>query len=321
MFTRFLQLLSALNRSRKEAKPSRYVGRRRFEVLAYKYQCLVEAISSTENNLVKPAEIRCIQPLGFEADVQEVCLFVSYAPYALIKQNVRYHINSLLGAGIAVVLVINVDDVQADLSRLKVEGLNLSGLYVRENKGFDFGAWAHLYSMMPAGLRLNRLYLVNDSMIGPLSTPMFDKLMQKIKSSTADMLGLIGNAKPVFHLQSFFLVFNQPILMDERFQSFLKTLWLLPTKEMVIDFYEVRLTQLIKNLGYAAEPLYALDTDQYQKTDAVIHRLDELLQVDFPYVKTSMAHRTQGQKILNLFGWSSYEASPPTPSAPTTLSH
>jgi lipopolysaccharide biosynthesis protein len=301
MFARFLQVLSALNRSRKEAKPSRYVRRRRFEVLASKYQCLVEAISSAENNLIKPAEIRCIQPLTFEADVQEVCLFVSYTPHALIKPHVRHHINSLLGAGIAVALVINVDDVQADLSSLNVEGLKLSGLYVRENKGFDFGAWAHLYLMMPAVLGLKRLYLVNDSMIGPLSTPMFEQLMHKINRSTADMLGLIGNAKPVFHLQSFFLVFNQAILMDQRFQSLLKTLWSLPTKEMVIDFYEVRLTQLIKDLGYVAEPMYSIDTDQYQKTDAVIHRLDELLEIDFPYIKTSMAHRPQGRGILKQY--------------------
>lgn len=301
MFTRLFQVLSALNRSRKEAKPSRYVRRSRFEVLAAKYQCLIDAISSTENNLVKPAEIRCVQPLAFEADVQDVCLFVSYTPHALIKPHVRHHINSLLGAGIAVALVINVDDVQADLSSLNVEGLKLSGLYVRENKGFDFGAWAHLYLMMPAGLGLKRLYLVNDSMIGPLTAPMFDKLMLKLKSSTADMLGLIGNAKPVFHLQSFFLVFNQAILMDQRFQSVLKTLWSLPTKEMVIDFYEVRLTQLIKDLGYVAEPLYALAADQHQQTDAVIHRLDELLAIDFPYIKTSMAHSPQGRGILKQY--------------------
>jgi lipopolysaccharide biosynthesis protein len=301
MITRFFQYLSALNRSRKETKPSRFVRRRKFEVLASKYQCLVDAISSTENNLLKPAEIRCLQPLGFEPNVQEVCLFVSYTPHALIKPHVRHHINSLLGAGIAVALVINVDDAQAGLSNLNLDGLKLSGLYVRENKGFDFGAWTHLYSMMPAGLRLNRLYLVNDSMIGPLSSTMFDQLMQKIKSSTADMLGLIGNAKPVFHLQSFFLVFNQHILIDERFQSFFKSVWSLPTKEMVIDFYEVRLTQLIKNLGYKAEPLYAIDTDKHQKTDAVIHRLDELLEIDFPYVKVSMVNKPQGRSILKKY--------------------
>jgi lipopolysaccharide biosynthesis protein len=197
--------------------------------------------------------------------------------------------------------VINVDNVHEDLSSLSVGDLNLSGLYVRENKGFDFGAWGHLYSIMPAGLDISRLYLVNDSMIGPLNSVMFDKLVKKIRSSAADMLGLIANTKPVFHLQSFFLVFNQPILKDARFQSFFKTLWSLPTKEMVIDFYEIRLTQLMKDLGYVAEPLYFLDSVKHQKTDAAIHRLEELLEIDFPYVKASMANKPEGRKILHQF--------------------
>jgi O-antigen ligase len=55
--------------------------------------------------------------------------------------------------------------------------------------------------------------------------------------------------------------------------------------------------------------------------DAVIHRLNELLEIDFPYVKTSMANKPQGQKILDLFGWSSHEASPSKASTPTNLSH
>jgi lipopolysaccharide biosynthesis protein len=301
MFARFFQVLSALNRRRKDARASRYVSSRKFEVLASKYEFLVDAISSTRNNYLQQAEIRCIQPLRFGDDVKEVCFFVSYAPSALIKPHVRRHINSLLSAGISVVLVINVDNVHADLSSFSLGSLNLSGLYVRENKGFDFGAWGHMYSIMPTGLNINRLYLVNDSMIGPLNSAMFDKLMKKIRCSKADMLGLIANTKPIFHLQSFFLVFNQPILRDDRFQSFIKTLWSLPTKEMVIDFYEVRLTQLIKDLGYLVEPLYELGSNKYQKTDAVIHRLEDLLAIDFPYVKASVVSKPEGRKILHQF--------------------
>lgn len=321
MFARFFQVLSALNRRRKDARASRYVSSRKFEVLASKYEFLVDAISSTRNNFLQQAEIRCIQPLRVGDDVKEVCIFVSYAPCALIKPHVRHHINSLLSAGISVVLVINVDNVHADLSSLSVGGLNLSGLYVRENKGFDFGAWGHVYSIMPAGLNINRLYLVNDSMIGPLNSAMFDQLMKKIRGSTADMLGLIANTKPIFHLQSFFLVFNQSLLSDDCFQSFFKKLWSLPTKEMVIDFYEVRLTRLIQNLGYIVEPLYVIETHQNKKTDAVIHRLDELLDIDFPYVKFSMANRPQGQRILNLYGWSCNGDWPSKLQGPTTQSY
>jgi hypothetical protein len=72
---------------------------------------------------------------------------------------------------------------------------------------------------------------------------------------------------------------------------------------MVIDFYEVRLTQLIQSWGYVVEPLYEITTAPYQKTNLVIFNIDELLKLDFPYVKTSMAIKPEGQKILNRFNF------------------
>jgi len=72
---------------------------------------------------------------------------------------------------------------------------------------------------------------------------------------------------------------------------------------MVIDFYEVRLTQLIQSWGYVVEPLYEITTAPYQKTNLVIFNIDELLKLDFPYVKTSMAVKAEGQKILSRFNF------------------
>ncbi|BDU57308.1 hypothetical protein LMORI2_02900 [Limnohabitans sp. MORI2] len=229
---------------------------------------------------------------------------MSYSPIALIKPHVRHHIKALRSANIAVALVINVDDVNADLTQLDVADLDLSGLYIRPNVGFDFGAWSQLYAMLDARADLDRLYLANDSMIGPLSEHMFKGMMEKIHHSSADMVGLLGNPIPQFHLQSFFLVFNRSILVDERFQTFFKSLWCLPTKDMVIDFYEVRLTQLIQSCGFVAAPLYEIKTAAYQKTNLVIFNLDELLELDFPYVKTSMVTSAAGKKILKSFNLS-----------------
>ena len=301
MFGRIQHFFSALNRRRKAKIPSRYVSRRKFEDAAFKYQCLVDSITSLENPLAKQPQLRCVHPFNFQAHVKEICLFVSYSPVALIKPHVLHHIKALRSANIAVALVINVYDVNADLTHLDTSGLDLSGLYIRENIGFDFGAWAQLYSMLDTTVDPDRLYLVNDSMIGPLSDHMFEGLMNKIHKSSADMVGLLGNPTPQFHLQSFFLVFNRSILTDERFQTFFKGLWCLPTKDMVIDFYEVRFTQLIQSWGYVAEPLYEIKLAPYQKTNLVIFNLDELLKLDFPYVKTSMATSSEGLSILRKF--------------------
>ena len=301
MLERIFQFLSALNRRRKAKLQSRYVSRAKFEDIVSKYKYLVDSVATVENPLAKQPELRCVQSLSLETYEKQVCIFVSYSPVALIKPHVLHHIKALRNAKIAVVLVINVDDVHADLIQLDLHDLEVSGLYIRPNFGFDFGAWSQLYAML--GVNIDRLYLVNDSMIGPLAGYMFDNMVAKIHQSTADMVGLLGNPAPQFHLQSFFLVFNRRILADQRFQTFFKGLWCLPTKDMVIDFYEVRLTQLIQSWGYVVEPLYEITTTPYQKTNLVIFNIDELLKLDFPYVKTSMAVKAEGQKILSRFNF------------------
>lgn len=305
MFERIFHFLSALNRRRKVKLPSRYVSRAKFEDVASKYKCLVDSVTTLENPLAKQPELRCVQPLSLQAYDKEVCIFVSYSPVALIKPHVLHHIKALRNANIAVVLVINVDDVHEDLVQLDLQDLDVSGLYIRHNLGFDFGAWSQLYAML--GVNPDRLYLVNDSMIGPLADHMFRSMVEKIHQSTADMVGLLANPTPQFHLQSFFLVLNRSVLVDQRFQTFFKGLWCLPTKDMVIDFYEVRLTQLIQSWGYVVEPLYEIATAPYQKTNLVIFNLEELLRINFPYVKTSVASRPEGAAVLSKFPLCCYQ--------------
>lgn len=307
MLAKLREYLSALNRRRKAKLPSRYTSRTKFQSVASKYECLLNSITSLENPLAKQPALRCVQQMSFQPQDKEVCLFVSYSPIALVKPHVRHHIKALRSANIAVALVINVDDVNADLMQLDVADLGLSGLYIRPNVGFDFGAWSQLYAMLDERLDLDRLYIANDSMIGPLSSQMFKGMVEKIHESSADLIGLLGNPTPQFHLQSFFLVFNRSILADERFQTYFKTLWCLPTKDMVIDFYEVRLTQLIQGWGFVSAPLYEVKTAAYQKTNLVIFNLDELLKLDFPYVKTSMAREREGANVLKQYPLCQFE--------------
>lgn len=301
MFKKLKNFLSALNRARKKNGTSRYVSREKFENLQSKYQVLIDSIASVQNPLLGSAGVLCVQAFKLDAGVKEVCFFISYAQEPMLKPHVAHHIEALLNANIAVVLIMNVDQLTHPPRQFNDLIPRLSGFYLRENMGFDFGAWSYLYSVVSDKLDIDRLYLVNDSMIGPLSQQMFDVLIRKIRASKADMLGLTSNANPLFHLQSFFMVLNRKVLDDQRFQSFFKNLWSLPTKEMVIEFYEVRLTKLIIGLGYKVETLYSVDAIQNGKSDLVIHHLDGLLRAGFPYVKTSMASKPEGQKILGKF--------------------
>jgi lipopolysaccharide biosynthesis protein len=289
--------ISAWNRRRKET--SSYVSRKRYDELAAKYDHLTNAIVTWDNPLLRPTKIKYLKSLDSELS-GDVCFFVSYSPTPFLKKHVKNHIEFLQSVGIKVVLIINVDDMSDEaVGAFDLCGLPLCGVLVRENNGYDFGAWSHLYSLLSKELKADRLFLINDSMLGPLSKRLFDELFQKITSSNADFLGLIANAEPIFHLQSFFLVIKKSVLRDERFSTFFTNLWNLPTKSMVIDFYETRLTRLVMQLGYSVEAMYELPEYSNEKSDAVINRIQQLSEINFPYLKVSVINTKDGQKILN----------------------
>lgn len=291
-------LLSYLNRERKNNFSMGRVSRKKFNDLSKKYNILVDAISFPEKIFEKKALLTTVIPVTENFDEQELCLFISYSSTPYIKPHVAHHVQALIKSSIRVILILNTDQPKFEY-QVDDWTHSLAGLFIRENIGFDFGAWSHIYSIIHENSDPSRLYLINDSMIGPLSEFMFNDMLEKIRSSSIDMLGLTANQEPIFHLQSFFLVFSNKILHDQRFQSFFKSLWQLPSKDMVIDFYETRVTQLIQRLGYSTKALYTTGDTFTEKSDAVIHNIDTLFSLNFPYIKISMANKSAGKKILD----------------------
>lgn len=291
------KLMSAMNRLRKKSYPSHYVSYKKYNSLLAKYNLLVNSISSIDNSLTHKALIRPVISFSKTEAHREICFFVSYSAATLIKPHVERHIQALQKAGIGVILLINTDNIDVTPS-IPPALAKLCGLYIRENKGFDFGAWSQIYEMLHEKLETDYLYLVNDSIIGPLSDVFFQAMLGKIRTSNADLIGLTSNQEPFLHLQSFFLILRRSILEDRIFKSYFKSLWQLPKKEMVIDFYEVKLTALIKNLGYEIDTIFPTNDLTMAKTDAVIHSLDALHERGFPYLKTSVLHTPAGQRIL-----------------------
>ncbi len=267
--------------------------------LLEKYSELIEVAAYAKYSSNQKPKTRCLQELSLDSNTDELCIFVSYCDRPYLKKHVKHHIEALLSQGIRVVLVINTD--QEIGLRVDIEFPGLSGLYIRENSGYDFGAWSDLYNLLARGSILKRLYFVNDSMIGPLDQNMFAAQIKKIRESKEDFIGLTANQEPRFHLQSYFLVFGENLLNNIEFQGLLASLINFPTKEMVIDVYETRLTNWIMRQGYSCKVLYDVLGFENDKTDPVIHSTDKLLKINFPYIKTSIANTPVGVGILKKF--------------------
>lgn len=60
----------------------------------------------------------------------------------------------------------------------------------------------------------------------------------------------------------------------------------LPTKSMVIDFYETRLTQFLKSLGFNYELIYRVE--KLNGGNQIYKYPRELVEAGFPYVKTQL---------------------------------
>ena len=200
----------------------------------------------------------------------------------------REHVLHLLDAGVEVALLLNTD---LAATAFKIEPAlmdRLNACMVRENIGFDFAAWAHAYAVCrPCGLP-SRLYFVNDSIVGPLSSESFTRMMQWMRGTDADVLGLTENISPRPHLQSFFLVFNQVVLASPAFQPLIDRIVSLPTKGLVIYAYEAWFTEQLRQLGFrCVAMLRPMGLGHHDSNDLSL-RWARLVRSGFPYVKMSV---------------------------------
>ena len=259
-----------------------YVRRRVFRILQAKYDGLADAIHSHATQAEEvPLQVRVPVPAGLRG---EVCLFVTHAAQPLLKTHVLHHLEHLLSAGLQVVLVVNTDLPAAAIEVPPSVQSRLAGVYVRANRGFDFGAWCHVLRQCDRS-GWERLYLVNDSVVGPLERRDFDAMLAKIRASSPDLQGLTENPEPIPHLQSYFLVFGPRLLHSPLFARFVEGMVNFPDKGQVVEIYELRFTRTVRQAGFRAEPVFA-SSDSGSVAGDLHGRWETLVRAGFPYVKT-----------------------------------
>jgi Rhamnan synthesis protein F len=228
---------------------------------------------------VADAEIRCLKEPSFDG---ELALFATYSSDGLLKSHVLHYVESLRREGIAVILIVNTD--MASMFRNDDLSRRVDGLYVRQAKGYDFAAWAHVLQLRREILEAKNLYLINDSLFGPIDRTKFSELIQRIRTSKADVIGLTENLQRGWHLQSFFLVFKHHVLVSAAFVGFMDAVVCYEDKLDVIGEYEIRLATVFKRAGFLCEPMFrAIDT-----SNLTSNHWKELIGAGFPFLKVEL---------------------------------
>lgn len=277
----FAESLRRWRRRLKGALP--YVRRREYRGLQRRHSELIEALDGLASPAAQ-ARLVVVKPLAPDLD-GDVCLFVSHAAQPTLKPHVVAHVRQLQDAGIRVVLIVNTDLDPASVVIDAETRRRASGVLLRQNLGYDFGAWAHALALCNGSARWTRLFLINDSIVGPLDTSDFERLIARVRASSADVVGLTEALAPVWHLQSYFLVLNRAALNHPAVRGLFARVLNWPAKSQVIEVYEARLTTLLTDQGLRCEALFPSLSGDALSSDDTSLRWAELIGQGFPYVK------------------------------------
>ncbi|MDR6291541.1 MULTISPECIES: rhamnan synthesis F family protein [Inquilinus] len=224
-----------------------------------------------------------VRPYAPAEPPREVALFVTHSRNGrTLRRHVGHYVRALQAEGVAVVLIVAADTpdiaVPEDLAR------SLAGLYIRQNLGFDFAAWAHVMQRELAVFRSDALYLVNDSLYGPFNAVDFGALMARIRAAGSDIVGLTESHDKGWHLQSFFLCLKRSAFSHPDFHHFWQDVRAYPDKQDVIDLYEVAFCGRMRDAGLACAALFENPTRDNQTAFA----WRELIDRGFPFIKSAV---------------------------------
>jgi glycosyltransferase involved in cell wall biosynthesis len=231
---------------------------------------------SGQFNAVTEAKIRCLKTPSFS---DEVALFATHSPHGRLKPHVRHYIESLKRQGISTVLVVNIES-PLDATDVNV-GVATDGIFIRQNEGFDFAAWAHILRLCPELFDAKILYLLNDSVIGPTNDAAFDDLLTRLRNSRADVIGLTENFDRAWHLQSYFLAVKRRALSSAELRELFDSIVSYRDLDDVISQCELPFASSLKVAGIDCEALFPATDGR----DPTVYHWKRLLQSGFPFVK------------------------------------
>ncbi len=242
---------------------------------------------------LEEAELVCLKR---PAAREHMALFVTYAPAGRIKPHVPFFLAALANEGVATTLVVAADTPRA-VSAESLLGI-VDGLYVRENQGIDFAAWAHVARNLDVS-RAKSLALVNDSVVGPLNRERFAALIQRIRASDACLVGLTESLEIRRHFQSYFLVAKAEGVAA--LIAFLSEVKAYRNKHAVIVTYEVPLLERFLSLGLRSEALFSTAGHG----NATLEAWRDLVAGGFPFVKVAalQASNDDWREVLRAEGY------------------
>ncbi|GMO53728.1 MAG: rhamnan synthesis F family protein [Termitinemataceae bacterium] len=190
--------------------------------------------------------------------MKRILFFVHYNKYDGLSDHVLYLLQHIKHIYTRIVFISNspIDEEQ----NKRLDGL-YNKIILRENKGFDFGAWrdAILEEGWDEVAEYDNLTIMNDTCFGPLydMEPIYLEMEQKdidfwgMTNHRQSERGMPGTNGPVpEHIQSFFISFNKNVVVSKSFRSFWCNVKYHKNVNNVIRKYETQFTLKLLTAGF-----------------------------------------------------------------------
>lgn len=169
-----------------------------------------------------------------------ICLFAHFDPQGIIEPYVAQYVKALTGLGFEILFVTTSPCFTSEQA-MKLSN-DCSRIVHRKNDALDFGSWRVAVHLLAERIETcDQLVLANDSVYGPL----FDlrEVFGAMARTDAQLWGITDNYQIAYHLQSYFLVFEKPLINSGFVQSFWNDFRFHWSKNRIIRKYEVGLSR------------------------------------------------------------------------------
>lgn len=174
-----------------------------------------------------------------------ICIFSHYDKNGELAEYVTYYLKALKKA-FDIVFVSTAMLSESSLNELR-EFVNIAIL--KENIGYDFGAWkTGLDYLGSNAISYDNLLLCNDSVYGPFGE--IEDIIDNASKSSADVYAISDSYEISYHLQSYFMMFNKKVLESSAWYNFWKDFKIIKNKHELILRNEIGLSQHLYSSGF-----------------------------------------------------------------------
>lgn len=184
--------------------------------------------------------------------MKRTVIFAHYDKDNIVDDYVILYLLELIKVCDKIIFVSDSDLSAKEIRRIEA----IADLVIAGRHGeYDFGSWKKgLIAIEHELANIDELVLANDSCYCINS---FVPVFEKMKSINCDFWGLVKSYNPHqtinYHIQSYFFVFKKNMFMSKKFMDYFRSVKAQPTKDAIIEEYELKFTKHFENLGFKAD--------------------------------------------------------------------